>query len=193
MDKKTQDIENLAEAAGDCKKCGLSKSRNNVVFGKGNPSSGILLVGEAPGYNEDMRGVPFCGKAGDVLDILLSSAGMKREDVYITNIIKCRPPQNRDPEPAEIESCREYLEKQIEIIKPRIIGCLGRHSLRYFMDRFSFDASGSISTLHGRVFEHSSDMFNRIKVVALYHPAVAVYDPGKIDILKNDFKIFAEI
>ena len=193
MDKKTQDIENLAAEAKECKKCGLSKSRNNVVFGKGNPSSGILLVGEAPGYNEDMRGVPFCGKAGDVLDILLSSVGMKREDVYITNIIKCRPPQNRDPEPVEIESCREYLEKQIELIKPRIIGCLGRHSLRYFMDRFSFNVSGTITTLHGKVFELSEDMFSGTKVVALYHPAVAVYDPGKIEILKNDFRIFAEI
>lgn len=193
MDNKASEIESLAGEAKSCSRCGLSKSRHNVVFGKGNPSSGILLVGEAPGYNEDMRGIPFCGKAGDVLDILLSSVGMKREDVYITNIIKCRPPQNRDPEPVEIESCREYLEKQIELIRPRIIGCLGRHSLRYFMDRFSFNVRGTITTLHGKVFEHSEDMFDRTKVVALYHPAVAVYDPGKIDMLKNDFRIFAEI
>ena len=191
MDRR-EEIENCAAEAKDCRKCDLWKSRNNVVFGRGNPLSGMLLVGEAPGYNEDMRGIPFCGKAGDVLDILLSSSGLRREDVYITNIIKCRPPNNRDPEDTEIEACRGYLERQIEIIKPRVIGCLGRHSLRYFLDRFSFRAGGSITTLHGKVFEHSEDMFDRVRVVALYHPAVAVYDPGKIDILKKDFRIFAE-
>lgn len=164
-----------------------------MVFGSGSSSSGVLFVGEAPGYNEDVRGVPFCGKAGEVLDVLLSSISLKREDVYITNIIKCRPPNNRDPEKEETESCRDYLERQIEIIRPSVICCLGRHALGYMLERFSFGQQGTISTLHGKVLEHTEDMFNRTKIVALYHPAVAVYDPGKLGLLKKDFQVLKEL
>ncbi len=192
MDKKTE-LEKITGEAKQCKKCSLWNSRKNVVFGSGGLSSGILFVGEAPGYNEDVRGVPFCGKAGEVLDILLSSISLKREDVYITNIIKCRPPNNRDPENDEVLSCRDYLEKQIEIISPSVICCLGRHALRYILERFSLEQQGTISSLHGKVLEHSQDMFNRTSIVALYHPAVAVYDPGKLGLLKKDFQVLKEL
>ena len=160
-----------------------------MVFGEGSPDAKIVFVGEAPGYNEDIKGIPFCGKAGDILDILLSSINLKRESIYITNIIKCRPPENRDPEDEEVKECTTYLERQLEIINPSVICCLGRHSLRYFINRFSLKEKGSITALHGRVFESGDGLFSSIKIVALYHPAVAVYDPGKMELLKKDFQV----
>ncbi len=192
MDKKSV-LAELEKQAKGCRGCGLWETRKNVVFGAGSPEARILFVGEAPGYNEDVRGVPFCGKAGEVLDILLSSIGGGRESVYIANIIKCRPPNNRDPEKEEAEACRGYLEKQMEIISPAVICCLGRHALGYMLQRFCPGVQGTISTLHGKVFEHAEDMFSRTKVVALYHPAVAVYDPGKLGLLKKDFQVLKEL
>ncbi len=191
MDRKIE-LERYEREAKECKKCGLWKTRKNVVFGAGSPSAKILFVGEAPGYNEDIRGVPFCGKAGEVLDILLDSVSLEREDIYITNIIKCRPPNNRDPEGEEVEACSFYLEKQIEIISPVVICCLGRHALRYILERYSFSERGSITALHGKVLENSENIFTSVKVVALYHPAVAVYDPGKIELLKKDFHVLKD-
>ncbi|MCM8761998.1 MAG: uracil-DNA glycosylase [Candidatus Omnitrophica bacterium] len=190
MDKQNL-LEECRRDVMECKRCVLWKTRKNVVFGQGKPEARIVFVGEAPGYNEDLKGIPFCGKAGEVLDILLSSINLKREDVYITNIIKCRPPENRDPEEEEIEKCTPYLERQIEIIKPSIICCLGRYSLRYFINRFSLKEKGSISTLHGRVMEIREGLFSSVKIVALYHPAVAVYDPNKLELLKRDFHILS--
>ncbi len=192
MDRKIE-LERYARESEECKKCSLWKIRKNVVFGAGSPFSKILFVGEAPGYNEDVRGIPFCGKAGEVLDILLDSVSLKREDIYITNIIKCRPPNNRDPEKEEVDACRYYLEKQIEIINPSVICCLGRHALKYILERFSFSQKGSITALHGKVLENSQDIFNRTSVVALYHPAVAVYDPGKMELLKKDFQVLKNL
>ncbi|MDD3726615.1 MAG: uracil-DNA glycosylase [Candidatus Ratteibacteria bacterium] len=191
--RKKELLDVCREDVRKCKRCSLYKSRKNVVFGEGNPETKIVFVGEAPGYNEDVKGIPFCGKAGDVLEILLSSVGLKRGDVYITNIIKCRPPENRDPEEEEIKQCTPYLERQLEIISPSVICCLGRHSLRYFVQRFSLKEYGSISTLHGRVMDAGEGLFSDIKIVAMYHPAVAVYDPGKMDVLKRDFQVLKEI
>lgn len=191
MDRKNL-LEECRKDASQCKKCVLWKSRKNVVFGEGSPESKFVFVGEAPGYNEDIKGIPFCGKAGEVLDILLSSVNFKRDDVYITNIIKCRPPENRDPEEEEIKKCSPYLERQLEIIKPSVICCLGRHSLRYFIERFSLKEKGSISSLHGRVLE-GRGLFSKVRIVALYHPAVAVYDPYKLEVLKKDFQILKKI
>lgn len=191
--RKKELLDVCREDVRKCKRCSLYKSRKNVVFGEGNPETKIVFVGEAPGYNEDVKGIPFCGKAGDVLEILLSSVGLKRGDVYITNIIKCRPPENRDPEEEEIKQCTPYLERQLEIISPSVICCLGRHSLRYFVQRFSLKEYGSISTLHGRVMDVGEGLFSDIKIVAMYHPAVAVYDPGKMDVLKRDFQVLKEI
>ena len=189
---KSEQLKKIEEEAKKCKKCPLWKTRKNVVFGMGNPETKILFIGEAPGYNEDLKGIPFCGKAGEVLDLLFSSISMKREDIYITNIIKCRPPGNRDPKEEEIEKCREYLEKQIEIINPEIICCLGRHALKYIFKKYSIENKKGISAIHGKVFE-KRDIFSTIKIVAFYHPAVAVYNPEKLKILKEDFKILKEI
>jgi uracil-DNA glycosylase len=183
-----KEIENQAKV---CTKCPLSKTRNNVVFGMGSADAEIMFVGEAPGYNEDKTGVPFCGKAGEILNQLLSSVGLSREEIYITNIIKCRPPNNRDPLPQEAESCREYLEKQLEIISPEVICCLGRHALRYIFERFSFQVNEPISKIHGQVFVNR-DIFNNVKVIPLFHPAVAVYNPWKINVLKKDFSILKD-
>lgn len=192
MEKKEL-LEECRKEVRECRECSLWKSRKNVVFGEGNPDSKIVFVGEAPGYNEDVKGIPFCGRAGDVLNLLLSSVNLKREEIYITNIIKCRPPENRDPQEEEIKTCTPYLERQLEIIKPEIICCLGRHSLRYFIRRFSLKETGSISTLHGKVLETGEGLFSRIKIVALYHPAVAVYNPEKMELLKKDFQVLKEV
>lgn len=189
---KIQNLKRIEEEAKNCKKCSLWKTRKNVVFGMGNPETKILFIGEAPGYNEDLKGIPFCGKAGEVLDLLFSSISMKREDIYITNIIKCRPLENRDPKEEEIEKCMEYLEKQIEIINPKIICCLGRHALNSIFKKYSVENKKNISAIHGKVFE-KEDIFSTIKIVAFYHPAVAVYNPEKLKILKEDFKILKEI
>ncbi len=193
MKEKIISIEMLKAKACNCKKCGFWMQRTNVVFGSGSLDTRILFVGEAPGYNEDKKGIPFCGKAGEVLDSLLASINLKRSDIYITNVIKCRPPNNRDPFDEEIANCKEYLDQQIEIIHPEIICCLGRHALKNILEKFSIKQKGSISTLHGRVFEQVEDIFNRIKVVALYHPAVAVYNPEQYSLLQKDFSILKEM
>lgn len=186
-------LEEVRARACACEKCGFWKQRNNVVFGEGNPEARILFVGEAPGYNEDKRGIPFCGKAGEVLDRLLDSIGMDRREIYITNVIKCRPPGNRDPQDSEVENCREYLDRQIEIIQPGVICCLGRHALKHIFAKFGIEEEGSISRLHGKVFEKAEDIFNRVKIIALYHPAVAVYNPGQFALLEKDFSLLREV
>ncbi|MCX8082346.1 MAG: uracil-DNA glycosylase [bacterium] len=191
--EKRELLEEFRNNVVHCKKCALCKTRKNVVFGEGSPESKIIFVGEAPGYNEDIKGIPFCGKAGEVLDILLSSVNIQRNAVYITNIIKCRPPENRDPKEEEIRECAHYLERQLEIIKPSVICCLGRHSLRYFINRFSLKEQRSISFLHGKVIETEEGLFQNVKLVALYHPAVAVYNPDKLELLKKDFQILKDI
>jgi len=187
MNKKSE-LEKIEEEAKNCKRCKLYRSRTNVVFGKGNPESKVLFVGEGPGFNEDKRGIPFCGKAGEVLDLLLSSIQMERDDVYITNVIKCRPPNNRDPEDEEIEKCSYFLTKQLEIINPEIIACLGRYSMREIFKRFSIKESSTISKIHGNIYEK-----NGIFIIPLYHPAVAVYNPDKYRILQKDFEKIKEV
>ena len=159
--------------------------RNNFfpVIGEGNHFAEIFFVGEAPGRNEAKTGKPFCGEAGKVLDSLFSSSGIKREDVYITNIVKDRPPNNRDPLPDEIKAYSPFLDRQIEIIKPKAIVSLGRHSMDYFFEKFNIEKE-AISSCHGKVFNLKDFDF-----IALYHPAVAVYNRNKIDILKKDFEI----
>ncbi len=181
MEKK-KEIKELEIESKNCKRCNLYKYRMNVVFGEGNIESRILFVGEGPGFNEDKKGIPFCGKAGEVLDLLLSSIGIKRQDIYITNIIKCRPPNNRDPEEKEIESCFYFLSKQIEIIAPEIIVCLGRHSMGKIFDHLKINETSNISKIHGNIYEKDN-----IFVIPIYHPAVAVYNPEKYKFLKRDF------
>lgn len=166
------------------------RKENNYfpVIGEGSHDAKIIFVGEAPGENEAKTGRPFCGRSGKILDLLLEHVGLKREDVYITNIVKDRPPKNRDPLPEEIKAYVPYLERQIEIIQPKVISTLGRHSMSYLLKRFNLeDELQPISKIHGKIFETNSS-FGHIKVVTLYHPAVAVYDQSKLDDLKRDFE-----
>jgi len=137
-----------------------------------------MFIGEGPGEKEDIQGIPFVGAAGKMLDQMLESIGLERKDVYIANVVKHRPPGNRDPKPEEIAACWPYLEKQIEIIKPQLIVCLGRHSLGRFLP-----GVGSISAVHGRAFAKGNQAY-----MALYHPAVGLYNGGMRETLFNDFK-----
>jgi len=147
-----------------------------------------MFIGEAPGFNEDKQGKPFVGQAGKIFDELLESVNLKREEIYITNILKCRPPANRNPTSEEIKFCTPYLEKQIEIIKPKVICCLGNFATEFIMKRFSLNKElQSISRIHGKIFSISTLTQNNLKIIPLYHPAVATYDPYKIETLKKDF------
>lgn len=155
------------------------------VIGEGNHSADIMFIGEAPGENEAKTGRPFCGRAGKVLDDLLASVGIERKDVYVTNIVKDRPPGNRDPEPSEIEVYAPFLDRQIAAIKPKVVATLGRFSMQYVMNRYGLEWDlAPISTLHGRIFDA-----NGFKYVPLYHPAAAMYNEHLLETLKEDFKV----
>jgi len=188
---KEEDMGKITEAVENCRKCNLWKTRKNPVVGAGSLDSGILFVGEAPGYNEDLQGCPFVGRAGKILDELLESVGLKRDDVYIANILKCRPPDNRNPLKTEIESCTEYLNKQIEIIQPKIILPLGNFACSYIFEKFSLKYD-KISNVHGKVFQMNT-LMGTIKIIPLYHPAVATYNPNTKDTLLEDFKIIKKV
>lgn len=165
--------------------------RNKVfpVIGEGSHQAKIMFVGEAPGKNEAATGRPFCGAAGKILDQLLASAEIKREDVYITNIVKDRPPFNRDPLPDEIRVYGPFLDRQIEIIQPLVIATLGRFSMDYIMRKFGLtEQLAPISKLHGQVFE-AETAYGKVKIIPLYHPAVAIYNGGNADELKKDFQV----
>lgn len=159
------------------------------VIGEGSHYAKIMFVGEAPGKNEAQQGRPFCGASGKILDQLLASIDMPRNDVYVTNIVKDRPQMNRDPLPPEIEAYSLYLDRQIEIIKPEVIATLGRFSMSYIINRFGLGSQmGSISQMHGKIFE-AKTYYGVVKIVPLYHPAVAVYNSNMKDELIKDFQI----
>lgn len=165
------------------------KNKYYPVIGQGNHHATIMFVGEAPGKNEAMTSVPFCGAAGRILDELLASVGIKRGDIYITNIVKDRPPKNRDPLPSEIEIYASFLDRQIEIIRPKVIATLGRFSMEYIMNTFGLSANlDAISKLHGKVFEARAP-YGTIHIIPLYHPAAAIYNQHLKDTLKKDFQI----
>lgn len=167
------------------------ENKNLPVIGEGSHFAKIMFVGEAPGRNEAKTGRPFCGAAGKVLDELLESAGIKREEVYVTNIVKDRPPQNRDPLPEEIEIYGPFLDRQIEIIQPKIIATLGRYAMGYIMKKFGLESElDVISKMHGKVFTLPDD---KVKIVPLYHPAVAVYNSHTKDTLKKDFEVLKDL
>ena len=161
--------EALQQRCMQCRACGLAESRTNVVFGMGAPDAEVLFVGEAPGANEDEQGLPFVGKAGQLLDDMLKMIGLHRSRIYITNSIKCRPPQNRDPLNTEKEACAGYLQQQLQLMQPKIIVCLGRISA---MEMIKPDFK--ITREHGQFFEK-----NGVLMTALYHPAALLRDPAK--------------
>ncbi len=159
------------------------------VIGEGSLDAHIMFVGEAPGKNEAMTGRPFCGMSGKVLDQLLAHINLSRDSVYVTNIVKDRPTDNRDPKPAEIELYGPFLDRQIDIIQPRVIATLGRFSVEYVMNRLGLGESiEAISNMHGRVFKVKAG-FGSVTIVPLYHPAVAVYNRKNLPELKKDFEV----
>ncbi|MDP3763582.1 MAG: uracil-DNA glycosylase [bacterium] len=161
------------------------KNKYFPVIGEGSHSAEIMFIGEAPGENEAKTGRPFCGRAGKVLDELLVSVGIARKDVYVTNIVKDRPPANRDPFPDEIAIYAPFLDRQIEIIKPKVVATLGRFSMQYIMSRYGLEWElDSISKLHGKIFQTSN-----FKLIPFYHPAAAIYNQHLLDTLKEDFKV----
>jgi uracil-DNA glycosylase family 4 len=185
MDDNWEQAGTLAEfweAITDCPKCKLCKSRSQVVLGSGNEHADIMFVGEAPGVQEDRQGIPFVGPAGQFLDQLLRSIDLERADVYITNTVKCRPPDNRDPEPEEIKACNPYLRKQMGMIEPRIICTLGNYATKTLLD-----TSAGISQLHGKLIRKGS-----LSYVPLFHPAAALHKPPLRNVLIEDFERLRE-
>jgi len=160
-------LSNFSHEIQNCQKCQLSKSRTQVVFGTGNPQANLMCVGEAPGYEEDKQGKPFVGAAGQLLDKILAAIGFNREEVYIANIVKCRPPGNRDPQPEEAAECLPFLKKQIAMIQPKLILALGRVATQNLLS-----TRQSLSSLRGSV-----QQFKNIPVVVTYHPAALLRDP----------------
>ena len=160
-------LERIREEIGDCQRCPLAPSRNKLVFGDGNPNARLLFVGEGPGADEDAQGLPFVGRGGQLLNNMITAMGLKREAVYIANIVKCRPPKNRVPEPIEANTCKPFLFQQIEVIQPELIVALGATAATYLLG-----AKASLSSLRGRL-HHA---FNT-KVIVTYHPAFLLRDP----------------
>ena len=176
----------LEEEILNCTKCKLHIYRRRVVPGEGNKNSVLVFIGEAPGEKEDEQGRPFVGPAGRLLTELIESTGYRREDFYITNIVKCRPPGNRDPEDDEINACLPYLVRQLELIKPRIVVCLGRHSARIIFKLAGLKWT-NMSTQHGKIY--SARLFDfSVKIIPTYHPAAALYNPQLKSSLEEDFK-----
>jgi DNA polymerase len=169
------------EEARDCVRCQLHQTRTQVVFGSGNADADLMFVGEAPGANEDRLGLPFVGQAGKLLDTLLGEIGLQRRDVFVCNVLKCRPPGNRDPHPNEIESCRGYLLSQVELIEPKLICTLGNFATKLLRG----DTAG-ISRLHGQMQEQMIGA-TAVRLYPLYHPAAALYTPSTLEALRADF------
>ncbi|MCK4453942.1 uracil-DNA glycosylase [Candidatus Parcubacteria bacterium] len=193
VEKIEKELRKIKDEVLRCQKCVLYQTRTYPVIGEGNHQAKIVFIGEAPGESEDKTGRPFCGAAGKVLDELLNSAGIERTDVYICNILKCRPPENRNPKIEEIEACTPYLLKQIEIIKPKVICTLGNFSTAFIFEKYGLkDKIEGISKIHGNVFE-AKTLFGSLKIIPLYHPAAATYNPNMKETLKKDFQILKKI
>ncbi|HTU86749.1 MAG TPA: uracil-DNA glycosylase [Solirubrobacteraceae bacterium] len=175
------------EEARECTRCPLHQTRTTVVFGSGNADADLMFIGEAPGANEDRMGLPFVGQAGKLLDKLLAEIGLDRGDVFIANTLKCRPPNNRDPHPNEIESCNDYLRRQVDLIEPTVICTLGNFSTKLLRA----DSTG-ISRLHGREEERIIGP-RAVRLYPLYHPAAALYTPSMLEALRADFHRIPEL
>jgi uracil-DNA glycosylase len=184
---RLDELEAYAAAAASCTRCRLAQSRTQVVFGSGNPRADLMFVGEAPGFHEDKQGLPFVGQAGKLLERLLAGIGLSRQDVYIANTLKCRPPGNRDPQPDEIESCEPHLFRQIELIEPRIVATLGNFATKLLSGR-----PLGITRVHGQ--EQEATLGGRkVVLFPLYHPAAALYTPAMLKVLESDFARLPEL
>ncbi|MFL5945909.1 MAG: uracil-DNA glycosylase [Gaiellaceae bacterium] len=175
------------DAVADCTRCPLAGGRTQVVFGSGDPAADLMFVGEAPGFHEDKQGVPFVGAAGKLLDQLLAAIGLARSDVYVANVLKCRPPGNRDPVPEEIEACEGHLWKQIELIQPRVVATLGNFATKLLSGRPT-----GITRVHGQEQETTLGG-RRVLLYPIFHPAAALYTPRMLEVLKADFARIPEL
>ncbi|NPB00656.1 MAG: uracil-DNA glycosylase [Crenarchaeota archaeon] len=189
------EYEQLVREILSCTKCPLHRYRRRPVPGEGRLDAEIMIVGEAPGEKEDEQGRPFVGPAGQLLTKILNSLGISREQVYITNVVKCRPPENRDPTPEEIKSCLPYLIRQILIIRPKVIICLGRHSAREILKLCGLRESevSQISKIRGKIFNVKFMGEHDVTVVPTYHPAAALYNPRLRTYIAEDIKKAIEI
>ena len=177
----------LKDAVAGCTSCALAQGRTQVVFGSGNPDAELMFVGEAPGFHEDQQGVPFVGQAGKLLERLLAGIGLERREVYIANVIKCRPPGNRDPQPSEIEACERYLFRQVELIRPRVVATLGNFATKLLSGKPT-----GITRVHGQ--EQATTVGDRrVLLYPLYHPAAALYTPAMLKVLESDFARLPEL
>jgi DNA polymerase len=182
MFSKSEQLEKLNQKMSACSQCILRSNCTQVVFGAGNPKAKIMFIGEAPGKKEDAAGEPFVGSSGRILDKMLASIKIKRDQIYLTNICKCRPPENRDPLPEETEACQRWLEKQIEIIDPEIIVTLGKYALNYFLP------SAKISEVHGQIIAVDIKKNGQINLFPLHHPAAARQNRKTRTLFNEDFQ-----
>jgi DNA polymerase len=181
------ELQAYAEAVSGCTRCRLAQGRTQVVFGAGNAHADLMFVGEAPGFHEDKQGLPFVGQAGKLLEKLLAQIGLSRSDVYIANVLKCRPPGNRDPQPDEIEACESHLFRQIELIEPTVVATLGNFATKLLSGR-----QVGITKVHGQ--EQETTLGGRkVLLYPLYHPAAALYTPTMLKILEVDFARLPEL
>ncbi len=176
-----------ADETAGCTRCALAGGRTQVVFGVGNPDADLMFVGEAPGFHEDQQGIPFVGQAGKLLDRLLAGIGLQRSDIYIANVLKCRPPQNRDPLPEEIAACEPHLFRQLELIQPRLVATLGNFATKLLSGK-----PLGITRVHGHEQEVTLGT-SRVLLYPLYHPAAALYTPSMLKVLEQDFARIPEL
>jgi uracil-DNA glycosylase family 4 len=177
----------FADQVAGCTKCALAGGRTQVVFGSGNHDADLMFVGEAPGFHEDKQGVPFVGAAGKLLDQLLAGIELTRDDVYVANVLKCRPPGNRDPMPDEIQACEAHLWRQIELIEPRVVATLGNFATKLLSGRPT-----GITRVHGQEQETTLGG-RRVLLYPIYHPAAALYTPRMLEVLQSDFARIPEL
>jgi uracil-DNA glycosylase family 4 len=180
-------LADLRTAVSSCTSCRLAQTRTQVVFGSGNPDAELMFVGEAPGFHEDQQGLPFVGAAGKLLEKLLAGIGLTREDVWIGNVLKCRPPGNRDPLADEIEACQDHLFRQLELIEPRVVATLGNFSTKLLSG-----SPAGITRVHGQPREVSIGS-SRVLLYPLYHPAAALYTQSMLGVLEEDFRRLPEL
>ena len=186
--ERREELKAVFQQASNCQKCPqLASTRTTVVFGSGNADADLMFVGEAPGANEDKQGLPFVGQAGRLLDTLLGEIGLTRGDVFVCNVLKCRPPGNRDPLPQEIDACQDYLYRQLELIEPKVVCTLGNFATKLLRA----DPMG-ITRLHGRA-ELRQLGPRRVRLYPLFHPAAALYTPSMLDTLRTDFHRIPEL
>jgi len=186
--ERREQLKAVYEQARDCTRCPLHQTRTTVVFGSGNADADLMFVGEAPGANEDRQGLPFVGQAGRLLETLLGEIGLQRSDVFIANVLRCRPPGNRDPLPAEIENCREYLQAQVELIEPKVVCTLGNFATKLLRD----DPTG-IRRVHGRPEVRTVLGARAVRLYPIFHPAAALYTPAMLEELRADFHRLPEL